>query len=191
MGTGVRRIEVAGTSNCIECSTAGCGRINLRPSPCCDHSSPAYFSSAPSFPSRRFRVETNGDCYGVYALAGHAVSADGASLAAQFTGTQKWISVALLPTRQDLAFFARYAPVVPRSTTVVWDYSPEKGELVTTWTLRTENLADASDLDVVQGWISHHYDTAHGVRPRFAFNGLTYATPCGLLRCAVGHTLKN
>ncbi len=72
-----------------------------------------------------------------------------------------------------MALYAKYAPVVPRSTKVSWDYSPEKGELVTTWTLQTENLAGGSDLDVMQGWIPHHYDTAHGVKPEFAFNDLT------------------
>ncbi|MBE7212049.1 MAG: discoidin domain-containing protein [Gluconacetobacter diazotrophicus] len=79
---------------------------------------------------------------------------------------------------------------MPRSTKVAWDYSPEKGELATTWTLQTENLAGAPDLDVVQGWIPHHYDTAHGVRPEFAFNNLTYATPRGLMKCAVGRTFR-
>lgn len=135
-------------------------------------------------------VESNGDCYGIYAPAGTRFSLDGASLVIQFAGAQKWISVALLPTRRELAFYTKYAPVVPRSTKVAWDYSPEKGELATTWTLQTENLAGAPDLDVVQGWIPHHYDTAHGVRPEFAFNNLTYATPRGVMKCAVGRTFK-
>ncbi len=135
-------------------------------------------------------VESKGDCYGIYAPAGTRFSMDGGSLAIQFTGAQKWISVALLPARSDLALYARYAPVVPRSTKVAWDYSPEKGELVTTWTLQTENLAGGPELDVVQGWIPHHYDTAHGVRPDFAFNNLTYATPRGLMKCATGRSFK-
>ena len=135
-------------------------------------------------------VESDGDCYGIFAPAGTKFSMDGASLAIQFAGAQKWISVALLPARTDLAFYAKYAPVVPRSTKVAWDYSPEKGELATTWTLQTENLAGGADLDVVQGWIPHHYDTAHGVKPEFAFNHLTYATPRGLMKCAVGRTFK-
>ncbi len=135
-------------------------------------------------------VESNGDCYGIFAPAGTRFTMDGTSLAIQFAGAQKWISIALLPARKDMALYAKYAPVVPRSTKVSWDYSPEKGELATTWTLQTENLAGGSDLDVIQGWIPHHYDTAHGVKPDFAFNDLTYATPRGLMKCAIGKSFK-
>ena len=69
-------------------------------------------------------VESKGDCYGIFAPAGTRFSMDGTSLAVQFSGAQKWISIALLPARKDLGFYAKYAPVVPRSTKVTWDYSP-------------------------------------------------------------------
>lgn len=132
-------------------------------------------------------IETGGDCYGLFAPAGTRFSMDGASLAIEFTGEQKWISVAVLPARKDLSTYAPYAPVVPRSTKVTWDYSPEKGEVATHWALQTENLAGGTERDVVQGWIPHHYDTNRGTKVGFKFNDLTYATPRGLMKCATGH----
>lgn len=135
-------------------------------------------------------IETNGDCYGIFAPAGTKFSRDGASVAIEFAGNQKWISVALLPSRKDLATFAPYAPVVPRTTKVSWDYSPEKGQVVTTWTLETENLSGAAERNVIQGWIPHHYNTKTGVAPAFTFNDLTYATPRGLMKCAIGNSFQ-
>ena len=135
-------------------------------------------------------LETNGDEYGIYAPAGTQFSLDGGSLAIEFKGNQKWISVALLPARKDLTTFAKYAPVVPRETTVTWNYSPEKGELTTNWALKTENLAGEDNLDVIQGWIPHHYDTAKGTKLDFDFNGLTYATPRGQMKCAPGRSFQ-
>ena len=133
-------------------------------------------------------VETNGDDYGIYAPQGTKFSLDGGSLAIEFAGDQHWISVAVLPTRADLATYAPYAPVVPRSTQVTWNYAPAKGELATRWTLETENLAGEAERDVIQGWIPHHYDTAKGTKLDFDFNGLSYATPRGLMKCATGRS---
>ena len=133
-------------------------------------------------------VESQGDAYGIFAPAGTKFSLDGGALAVEFSGEQKWISVALLPSRGDLATFAPYAPVVPRATKVTWNYAPEKGEIATKWDLQTENLAGGAERDVIQGWIPHHYDTAKGTKLDFQFNGLTYATSRGQMRCAVGRS---
>ena len=157
-----------------------------------DVANPTFFNAAgeTTLPatSDAIGVESQGDDYGIFAPVGTKFSMDGGSLAIEFSGDQHWISVAMLPTRGDMAKFAPYAPVVPRSTKVTWNYSPEKGELATNWTLQTENLAGGAERDVIQGWIPHHYDTAKGTKLDFDFNGLTYATPRGLMKCATGHS---
>jgi endoglucanase Acf2 len=158
-----------------------------------DTEKPAWFSVNGSntnlpFTGNAIGVESNGDCYGIFAPEGTTFSADGSSLAIKFSGAQKWISIALLPARKDMATFQKVAAVVPRKGMVAWDYSPEKGTVATTWTLDTENLAGGAERDVIQGWIPHHYDTAKGTQLDFSFNGLTYATPRGKLQCATGHS---
>ncbi len=159
-----------------------------------DVEKPTFFGTAgtTTLPSQgtSIGIESNGDCYGIYAPSGTRFSMDGASLAIEFSGEKKWISVALLPSRKDLATYAKYAPVVPRSTKVTWDYSPEKGEIATHWALQTENLAGEENLDVMQGWIPHHYDTAKGTKLDFKFNDLTYATPRGQMKCATGRNFS-
>ena len=157
-----------------------------------DVANPTFFNAAgnTNLPATgaSIGVESNGDDYGIFAPQGTKFSLDGGALAIEFSGTQHWISVALLPTRGALATFAPYAPVVPRDTKVTWNYSPEKGELATKWDLQTENLAGGAERDVIQGWIPHHYDTAKGTKLDFDFNGLTYATPRGLMKCATGRS---
>lgn len=175
----------------LPCTWIESGGVDLR----VDAENPTWFDAAGAdvkLPSSgtALGVETNGDCYGIFAPKGTKFSMDGGSLAIEFAGEAHWISVALLPARTDLKTFAPYAPVVPRATKVAWNYSPKRGELTTNWTLQTENLAGEPNLDVIQGWIPHHYDTAKGTKAGFDFDGLTYATPRGLMKCASGRSFQ-
>lgn len=134
----------------------------------------------------RLGLEAGGDRFGLFAPAGTVFSRDGESIAVRFAGKQRWLAVGTLTKRADLALFAKYAPAVPRDTKIAWDYQPEKGRVATTWTLTTEDLSGGSQRDVIQGWIPHHYQTDVGTTIDFATNDLTYPTPRGELRCAVG-----
>ncbi|MBN8524801.1 MAG: discoidin domain-containing protein, partial [Planctomycetes bacterium] len=93
-----------------------------------------------------------------------------------------------LPARGDLDRFAAYAPVVPRTTTVTWDYRPARGEVDTTWTVAAEDLDGKGRGDVLQGWIPHHYQAP--AKPDFAADGARYATPRGEMRLAAGRRFR-
>jgi hypothetical protein len=131
-------------------------------------------------------LETGDDRFGIFAPTGTVFSRDGESLAVRFSGTQRWLAIGTLTKRADLALFARYAPAVPRETKVEWNYHPEQGRVATTWTGTTDNLAGGSGHDVIQGWLPHHYQTDTRAALDFSTNDLTYPTPRGELRCAIG-----
>jgi endoglucanase Acf2 len=136
-------------------------------------------------------VEIGKDQYGLFAPAGTKFFLDGKSIAVKFADPkQTWLAVSVLPSRQDLALFAKYAAVIPRDTEVSWNYLPEQGKVDTTWTLTTENLAGGPEHDVIQGWLPHHYNPKPGTQLGFALNDLRYATPRGELRGSVGHEFK-
>ncbi len=131
--------------------------------------------------------DQSGDCYGLFAPAGTTFSRDGGSIAVAFAGgQQRWLVVGVMPKRQHLATFATHAPAIPRDSRIDWDYQPAQGRVATSWTLTTENLAGGTMHDVIQGFIPHHYHTAHGTTNDFTTNDMAYATPRGELRCAVG-----
>lgn len=146
------------------------------------------FGAGATAPADRLGVAVGGDCYGVYAPPGTRFARSGGQVALRFAGPARWLAVAPLPQRGDLDRFAAWAPVVPRTTTVAWDYRPERGSVETTWTVDAEDLDGKGRRDVLQGWIPHHYQAPS--RIGFAADGPRYATPRGELRCAVGRTFS-
>jgi endoglucanase Acf2 len=151
-------------------------------------SATGYFNdagAAVTFPytSDHFGIDINGDYYGIFAPAGTSFSLSGSTITATFSGSQKFIVVAVIPAKTDLATFNTYAYSVPRDSKVAWTYNSAAGKISTTWTLTTQNLKGGTETNTIQGWIPHHYKNS---TLGFSLNGMTYATPRGLLKCAVG-----
>lgn len=97
-----------------------------------------------------------------------------------------YLIVAGLPHINDMELFGKYAFAVPRDSSYDWTYDPQKGEVQTTWTLKTEAL-QGSERNTLQGWIPHHY---RATRNNLSFAGPEFATPRGKLKCAVGTSFQ-
>ncbi|XHR27275.1 MAG: glycosyl hydrolase [Chthoniobacteraceae bacterium] len=131
-------------------------------------------------------IEYGGHCYGVFAPDNTLFETNGQTLNVKFRGPQQYLITAALPDKTALPFFHRYAFAIPRGSRIDWKYDPDKGEVVTHWTLQTEALKGTS-LDTIQGWIPHHYrDTTHNL----AFTPFQYLTARGVMKCATGREFE-
>jgi endoglucanase Acf2 len=151
-------------------------------------SATGYFNDAGAaitFPytSDHFGIDINGDYYGIFAPVGTSFTQSGSTITATFSGTQKFLVVAVIPAKTDLTTFNTYAYTIPRDSKVSWSYNTAAGQISTTWDLTTQNLKGGTETNTIQGWIPHHYKNS---TLGFSMNGMTYATPRGQLRCAVG-----
>lgn len=131
-------------------------------------------------------VVTNGsDTYGIYAPEGTAFADNGdGDLRVEFAdGKAHYLSIAVLPAADAADFYARYASVVPRNTTVDWRYDERSGMMTSTWSIVTENLDGGAERNVLQGFLPHHYKNSV---TDIDFIDYTYATPRGKMRMAAG-----
>lgn len=132
-------------------------------------------------------IVTNGsDTYGIYAPEGTAFADNGdGDLRVEFAdGKAHYLSIAVLPAADAADFYARYASVVPRNTTVDWRYDERSGMMTSTWSIVTENLDGGAERNVLQGFLPHHYKNSV---TDIDFIDYTYATPRGKMRMAAGH----
>ncbi|MBU0676839.1 MAG: hypothetical protein KJ626_01875 [Verrucomicrobia bacterium] len=91
--------------------------------------------------------------------------------------------VSPLTREADIHFLRKFAYAIPRGSRMEWDYCPESASVTTRWKIKTEPL-DGQSTASLQGWLPHHYrEPAHD----FTFAGPQYATPRGVLKCAVGN----
>jgi endoglucanase Acf2 len=145
--------------------------------------------AAVTFPytSDHFGIDINGDYYGIFAPAGTSFSQSGSTITVTFSGVQKFLVVSVMPAKTDLATFNTYAYSIPRDSKVSWSYNATAGQISTTWDLTTQNLKGGTETNTIQGWIPHHYKNS---TLGFSMNGMTYATPRGQLKCAVGKSFS-
>ncbi|MGI4832064.1 MAG: glycosyl hydrolase [Janthinobacterium lividum] len=128
-------------------------------------------------------ISTKGDQYGIFAPPNTQFTLAGNVLTVKFPGANGYVVVGTLTKVADLATFNTYAYTVPRDSKVSWAYDEASAKMTSTWELVNENLRGGPQLNQIQGWLPHSYrKTTRG----FAFNGLEYATPRGVLKCAVG-----
>ncbi len=130
-------------------------------------------------------VITNGsDIYALYGATGTVFEETADGIAVTFAPSKPhYIAVAVLPSADYADEFARYAPVIVRSTTTSWNYNERTAMMTSTWTLTTENLDGASNLDALQGFLPHHYKNSANNIP---FLDYAYATPRGKMKMAAG-----
>ena len=127
-------------------------------------------------------LESGGRCYGIFAPDGTLFEDDGGRIKVTFKGAATYLVVCPLPDKKQLAYFHQYAYAIPRDSKMTWDYSPQRGEVATTWNLATELLKGAEHR-LIQGWLPHHYrDTVNDLK----FDDLQYLTPRGAMKCSVG-----
>lgn len=129
------------------------------------------------------------DAYGIYVPEGtrFELNKDGEIISVQFSGTKQFISVAVLPDKEDLGTFASYAYVIPRSTDISWNYDEKSGKVRTDFKVTTKNLNGGAERDVLQGFIPHHYKRSV---VDFGFTDYTYATPRGKMKMASGQNFS-
>ena len=135
--------------------------------------------------TNRLVVMLGEDAYGIYVPDGTSFEQKGDLVSIKFNGSKQFISVAVLPQKEDLDAFASYAYVIPRSTDVKWDYNETTGKVASTWKVSTENLIGGSERNILQGFIPHHYKRSE---MNFSFTDYTYATPRGKMKMAEGNT---
>jgi len=124
----------------------------------------------------------SGRCFAVCAPTHTRFTRTEDGIKVAFAGTNTYLVVAALPSRQALPLLYQHAYAIPRSSRLDWTYDPAAAAVTTRWHLDTVPLRGA-ETDTIQGWLPHHYRET--TRP-FAFNGLEYATPRGRLQCATG-----
>ena len=87
-----------------------------------------------------FAIEKGGDTYGVFLPEGTDVVVENGVVSIAFSGSQQYVSIGILKSKDQLQAFARYAYNVPRATRVTWRYSGAEGKLYTTWTVKAVDL---------------------------------------------------
>lgn len=142
------------------------------------------FGPGATAPSDRIGVQVGNDLYGLYAPPQTAFVRSGDTLTVRLAASGGYFAVATLTQKSDLDGFAAYAPVVPRRTTVSWNYEPAKAAVETVWTVEADDLSGQGRKDIMQGWLPHHYQLPS--RMAFAADGPRFATPRGEMRCAAG-----
>ncbi|MFT2710460.1 discoidin domain-containing protein [Clavibacter sp. Sh2126] len=148
----------------------------------------ATFAAADGTPLRfpatvdAFTITQDDRAFGVHAPHGSSFDLSGDTIEATLAADHLVVS-ALPATGADLDDMSAHAFAVPRDTTMEYEYSVERGEVVETYAIETEAL-QGTDLDTVQGWLPHTYNST---TTNIDFAPATYATPRGLMRTAVGH----
>jgi endoglucanase Acf2 len=129
-----------------------------------------------------FTITQDDRSFGVHAPAGSTFDLAGNAIEAQLTAG--YLVVSALPAAgADLDYMSEHAFAVPRNTTMEYEYSAERGEVVETWALETEAL-QGTDLDTIQGWLPHTYNST---TTDIDFAEPTYSTPRGVMKTAIGH----
>jgi endoglucanase Acf2 len=132
-------------------------------------------------------VTTGGKSYGIFAPPRSTFTQTADGLDVSWGGNAGYLSIGVLTAPMDLKDYTPYAYAIPRETTVSYSYVPQDGQVRTLWEVRAENLRGEPNVDVIQGFIPHHYAKTDRA---FQFNGREYFTPRGTLKCAVGKSFE-
>lgn len=132
-------------------------------------------------------IQIGDDAYGIYAPEGTTFAFKNELVEISFSGDQQFLSIAVLPSKDDLNFYAQYAYVIPRQTEVTWDYNETAATVNTNWNLTTENLIGGTQKQMLQGFIPHHYKNSS---LDFSFTPYEYATPRGKMKMAAGQSFN-
>jgi endoglucanase Acf2 len=127
-------------------------------------------------------IAYEGRAYGVFAPDGTKFEQGADGVSVTFAGKSAFLVVCPLPAEKDLAVFHQHAFAVPRDTKLSWNYDRNAGAITTTWKVTAEPLKGTAR-SVIQGWLPHHW--RENTSP-LAFNGISYPTIRGLMKCAVG-----
>jgi len=142
-----------------------------------------------TFPAQtdRWIVRVEGRMWGVFAPQPVALTKSGAEVVVgDMDHAIPYFVVCALPRLGDMDLFAQHAFAIPRDSRFDWSYDPAKGEVQTTWTLKTVPLV-GSETNTIQGWLPHHYRTT---RNDLKFAESEYNTPRGKLKFTVGTTFE-
>jgi len=134
------------------------------------------------FAGESLGLESGGRAFGLFAPMGTQFVRDNNTVSVRFAGPKSFLVVCPLPAKADLATFAKFAFAIPRDSRLSWDYSPDKATVTTKWHLETQ-LLQGTEKRLIQGWLPHHY---RNTRNDLKFNSLSYLTPRGPMKCAVG-----
>jgi len=130
-----------------------------------------------------FVLEVGERTYGVFLPSGSSISNDGGLVTIKFAGSKRFAVIAAMTKAGDLAMFAKTAYSIPRDTRMEWGYDAPAGKVVTTWTIKTDNLEGNGAANAIQGFLPHHYRDA---TPGFKLDGPEYLSARGKLKTAVG-----
>jgi endoglucanase Acf2 len=126
--------------------------------------------------------------YGVHLPPGTTVTQGGPTgnlLTVNFAAGQNYIIFSALPNAATGATVHPYAYVKPANTTVSYSYNTSAGTMSTTWNATTTNLRGASQLNLMQGFLPHHYRTA--TASNVSYSPISFTQSRGLLRIATGN----
>ena len=100
-----------------------------------------------------------------------------------------WVTVGLLPRKEDFERFGKYAAAIMRASKVEWEYDEAKATVKTVFKVKTEDLRGKEKNPVaLQGFEPHHLKKS---RPLFkTMEGVVYETPRGKQRLAIGNRLE-
>lgn len=139
------------------------------------------------FTGNHFGAFYGGRYYGIYAPNNTVFSRTGNNITITNSLTQNYFTIATLKSMPDLTYYQTFAYSIPRDTKVSWVYSPTNAKIDVTWTIITQNLKGEAEQRIIQGFNPHHYKDC---TTDFNFIAQSYATPRGLMKCAVGNIFK-
>ncbi|HEX8341218.1 MAG TPA: glycosyl hydrolase [Tepidisphaeraceae bacterium] len=130
--------------------------------------------------------EYAGRAYGLFAPDGTQFDAAPEGITVRFAGDARYLVLAALPKKSDFALLRAHAFAVPRDSRLSWKYDPAAAIVAATFDVRTEPLK-GDERRVVQGLLPHHLRTT---KHKLALNDLSYVTPRGTMRAAVGSSFE-
>ncbi len=120
--------------------------------------------------------------FSVYAPANTQWEKRGTTLIPVSDAPIPFLVIGALPELNHAAAFSKFAYTLPRDTRYDWEVLPDKAEILTRWTVKTEAL-QGNNPQVLQGWLPHHWrNTQHDLK----MAPLRYQTQRGEMKVSYG-----
>lgn len=131
-------------------------------------------------------LERDGRHFGLHIPDGAVFQEVNGVLRISFKGKKRFLAVNAMENQEGAEVYHQYAFAVPRDTRFDWRYDPSAGVVLTGWQVNAEAV-QGSSIDVLQGWIPHHYRTT---RNDLKFTGQEFQTRRGRMRVAAGKSFR-
>lgn len=139
-----------------------------------------------TFTADAFRISKSGQEFGIFAPAGTSFTLANGNFTATFSGADKYLVVAALPSAAAFDTFYQHAYAIPRGSVYDWSTNMQQGGVSTTWNITTQLLRTGFATTTIQGWLPHNYrDIISGPS---LLAGYEYVSVEGPIKLSIGNS---